>query len=123
MAIHTSTTVATATIWPDLFGRIADIPAPAPRPDGELLALCADFRRLDAALAATPVTDEQAQDAAWEARQTVAERLMTMCPVTDAGRRQKAAIGVTIMGETAAWQQDSEVLWALAAFRAEAFAH
>ncbi len=41
MATHTHTTGATAIIWPDLFGRIADIPEPAPRPDADLLTLCA----------------------------------------------------------------------------------
>ena len=83
--------------------------------------MCADFRRLDSALVATPDTDEPALDAAWEARQKVAEQLMGIRPVTDAGRREKAAVAVTIMNEVADWQRDSEVLFALAAFRAEAF--
>ena len=46
---------------------------------------------------------------------------MTMRPTTDAGRREKASVGITIMKEVAAWQRDSEWQFAAAAFRAEAF--
>ena len=123
MATHAHTTTATAIIWPDLFGRIADIPPPITRPDADLLTLCAEFRRADIALAAIPDVDGPVLDAAWDARQAVAERLMTLRPTTDAGRREKAAVGVTIMNKVAAWQRDSEVLFVLAAFRAEASAH
>ena len=92
------------------------------RPDAEMLAACADFRRLNIALAAIPDTAEQALDAAWTARQAVAEWLMGVRPVTDAGRREKARVAVTILLEVPKWQQDAEVMLALAAFRAEAFA-
>ena len=119
MATHMHTTAARATIWP-LIGRNA--PAPATRPDADLLILCSEFRRADIVLAATPDTDEQALDAAWTARQAAAERLMSIRPVTEAGRREKAAVAVTILNEVPAWQRDSEVVLALAAFRAEAFA-
>ena len=122
MATHSHSTIATAAIWPDLFGRIADIPASDPRPDAELFTLCTEFHRADIALAAIPSTDEQALDAAWEARQRIADRLMTLRPTTDAGRRAKASVGVTILSELAPWQRDSEVMFALAVFRAEAFA-
>ncbi len=119
MATHMHTTAASTTIWP-LLGRNA--PAPATRLDADLLILCAEFRRADIALAATPDTEEQALDAAWTARQVFAERLMSMRPVTDAGRREKARVAVTILLEVPKWQQDAEVVLALAAFRAEAFA-
>ena len=122
MAVHTLTTVTQAAVWPDLFGRIEEIAAPDPRPDADLLTVCTEFRRANVALGATSSTDEQALDAAWEARQRVAERLMTIRPTTDAGRRAKAGVGVTILNEVAPWQRDSEVMLALAAFRAEAFA-
>jgi hypothetical protein len=120
MATHTNTTAATATIWPDLFGRIADIPAPAPRSDADLLTLCADFRRHHATLAATPYEDELATNAAFTTRQHAADSLAILRPTTEAGRRAKAAVGVIIMNEAAAWQRDSEWQFAAAAFRAEA---
>ena len=121
MAVHTPSTITTAALWPDLFGRIADIPAPAPRPDADLLTLCAEFRRADIALAAIPDVDGPALDAAWSARQHVLDRLTVLRPTTDAGRREKAAVGLTIMNEVANWQRDSEWQFAAAAFRAEAF--
>ena len=113
MATHAHTTLATRLSPGHVFAQIA--------PDVALLALCADFRRLHAALDAAPQHDEAALDVAYTARQAVADRLMGMRPVTEAGRREKAAVGVTILEEVAAWQRDSEVLFALSAFRAEAF--
>ncbi len=89
-------------------------------PDGHLLVLCADFDRLHATLAATPFDDEAALDVAWEARQAVADKLATLRPITDAGRRAKAAVTVAILSEVAKWQRDSEVMFALASARAEA---
>ena len=51
----------------------------------------------------------------------VVERLMVIRPTTDAGRRAKAGVGVTILNDVAPWQRDCEVMLTLTAFRAEAF--
>jgi hypothetical protein len=52
-------------------------------------------------------------------RQRVADRLATLRPTTEAGRRAKAAVGVTLLEGVAPWQRDSEWQFAAAAFRAE----
>jgi hypothetical protein len=90
------------------------------QPDRVLLAACAEFRRLDAVLASIPYEHELATDIAWAARQAVANQIAALRPETDRGRRERAAIAVTLMLEIPDWQQDAEVLVALLMFGTEA---
>lgn len=99
------------------------LPAALPLgPDGILLALCAEFRRRHAALGQTPEHDDEAQEAAWTARQEVMDEISGMRPLTEVGRAAKASVGVAVLLEVPLWERSVEWQFTLSAFRAEAVA-
>ena len=91
-------------------------------PDAALLAVCAEFHRLNAVLLSVPSDDEHALEQAWDARQRVTDQVASMRPTSDAGRRAKAAVAFSILSETPNWERGSEWAFAMAAFQAEGWA-
>ncbi len=95
-------------------GLIGQAPAavPAPNPDAELLALCAEFQRLHAEGADTANPDwEKADAAAWDAFNKIDD----MTPTTEAGHRAKAGVAVKMLSMFHDGQQggDPEAVFAL----------
>jgi len=73
---------------------VAMAKAPLPGDDAELMRLCADFRRLTAAMAAWPPEDDDGFDTKMSERWAVSDRIMLLSAATDTGRRQKAAVAL-----------------------------
>jgi len=66
-------------------------------PDAELLRLCAEFHRLQAAVNAA--SGGAALDAAMNARWTITDRIKALVPATAAGHRAKAAVAIVLLRE------------------------
>jgi hypothetical protein len=65
--------------------------------DADLIRLCAEYHRLDAALEATP--DEGPWDALLDQRNAVQTTLESMTPTTESGLRAKAGVALAVYDE------------------------
>jgi hypothetical protein len=75
------------------------VAAPGPHPDADLLMLCAEYHRQFALIAVTDAHDEAAHEALTEDRWEVVERIEKIVPLTDEGRKAKAALAVAVIHE------------------------